>query len=330
MVSLPRLFRRKTDVPADPGIDVHIIDDTLEHAIPWQRATTETTRPVDPVSRAMLARIALVTVEENVSIPALMPDEPSRSRLVQRVMLPRNPRIAGEEVYELDGMDMLVIVSGNSGDHALSRDMMRWLKLLKPLNVPMLVLLPHSSANHQEHDRIAQFSHYVGLPVVTAASDNIEQARQDFLLQAMEIAPATALALAAHMPNFRLPLVQQLVKTATEQSLRQSDEGVLKDTRQQLMRQICAAYGCNGQHFDQHRAALDTLLKSTAHYTGNFVRLLPIRNQERRRRLTESLITLLTGHTTAMYLGAQPPSIRKELLPQVWRLYRASGKPISA
>lgn len=323
MVSIPRFFRKEPPVFDDIGFDIQAVP---PEPLPTQDVgkTYALNNSVDPVRKALLARIALVSVADNANLPALLSDEAVKSTIVRQIMLPRNPRIAGDELYELDGMDMIVVVSEE--DRRISRDTMRWLKLLKQLGVPMLVLLPFGPVKRHEEQKIAQFAQYVDLPVVTVAADSMEQARQAFLATTMQIAPATGLALAAQMPEFRAYLTQNLMDTAIRDSLKTS--GNASAAQMRLVHQICAAYGHNGQQFENNKVALENLVITTRHYTTNLVARLPMKDLLRRTRLTNALSTLLIGYATTIHLGATPPSLRHELLPQIWRLYRASGKPV--
>jgi len=191
-----------------------------------------------------------------------------------------------------------------------------------------VVLLPRAKPKRRSQEKINEFSQYVGLPIVPVIASDLDTARQEFLLTAMRIAPATGLALAAHIPHFRFPLMRNLLDTATEESLYAGPGTEITAVQMSLVHQICAAYGHNGHQFESHKAALKTLMTTTAHYTTRLVVRFPIRDRARRARLTNAMSTLFIGYATAIYLGATPPSFRKELLPQVWRLYRASRKSL--
>jgi hypothetical protein len=327
MVSIPRFFRKEAESFDDVSIDIHVMNPASETlpSMPYPTAKVFN-QPVDPARKALLSRIAVVSVEENANLPALLNEDTRQSAIVRRITLPRNPRIAGDELYELDGMDMIVIVSEES--RHISKDMIRWLNLLKQLGVPMLVLLPYVPIKRREQEKIEQFSQYIGLPIVTVTADKLDEARQEFVVTTMRIAPAMGLALAAHIPHFRSPLMQNLMDTALYDSLNANNSDEVAPIQTQLSHQICAAYGRNGQQFETHKAALETLLKTTRHYSSHFVEHLPMKDPQRRARFTNALTTLFTGYATAIYSGATPPSIRKEVLPQIWRLYRESGKPV--
>ena len=326
MVSLPSVFvSRKQATSADVDVsdmDLQTLDEPVPgvHNLPPQPLSPS----FDPVRKAMMSRIALVSIEENADLPALLNDGSLQSRLVQRIMLPRNPRIAGDELYELEGMDMIVVLSEEP--KRISKDMLRWLRLLKQLGVPMVVLLPYQPTKRREQEKLMQFSQHVGLPVVPFTAENLLQARQDFVMTTMRLSPATGLALAAQMPHFRSPLMRNLLDAAVHDSL--SADADVTVLQMQFVHQICAAYGQNGQQFETQRIALETLVKMTQHYTKRFAARLPIRNPQRRTRFTNALSTLFLGYAVTGYLGETPPSFRKQLLPQIWRLYRASGKPV--
>ncbi|MEL6528202.1 MAG: hypothetical protein AAFQ07_21075, partial [Chloroflexota bacterium] len=71
------------------------------------------------------------------------------------------------------------------------------------------------------------------------------------------------------------------------------------------------------------------MVKSTAPVAKSLVRLLPVFNSQRRARLTNAVGTLLVGYATKMHLGEHAPALGKDLLPQIWRLYRASKQSVS-
>lgn len=324
MVSVPNLFRKRPLVGIT-DFDMDDIDDSSETLINSYTHSNVSTQSLDPTRRVRFVRIAFVSVDESSKDLALLPDEVFHSALVQRVILPRNPRVAGEELYELDGMDLIVVVPE---ERRITKDVMRWLKLLKQLDVPMLVLLPFGAQKRGEQEKINQFSQYVGLPVVTMAPDDLDTARQEFVMTTMTIAPATGLALAAKMPDFRSPLMRNLMDRAADISLHVNAEEQVIDVQHQLVRQICAAHDCNGREFETDKAALETLAKVTAYYTHALVNRFPMKDKVRRLRFAHAVSTLLIGYAAAIHLGATPPAIRSELLPQVWRLYRASKQPV--
>lgn len=327
MVSIPRFFRKEAEIFDDVGIDIHIMNPLPETLPAAPYLTTKVfNNPVDPVRKALFSRMAVVCIEENTNLPALLSDDAGQSAIVKRITLPRNPRIAGNELYELDGMDMIVVVSEET--QHISKDMIRWLNLLKQLGIPMLVVLPYIRVKRHEQQKIEQFSQYISLPVIVVTPDKMDEARHEFVITTMSIAPAMSLALAAHMPHFRSPLLQNLMDAAIHDSLNTNNSDEVSPIQIRLSHQICAAYGRNGQQFETHKAALETLLNSTRHYCSRFVERLPMKNPQRRIRYANTLTTLFTGYATAIYLGATPPSIRKEILPQIWRLYRESGKSV--
>ena len=324
MLNIFSRFKQASGITHD-DIDVQVIDMPTEPIAVQPSVTPQMQAQIDPVHKAILTRIALVSVAERAQLPALL-SETAQSPLVSWVQLPRNPRIADDELFALDGTDMIVIVIDGSKD--VDKYTLRWLELLKQFNTPIIVLLPYEVKKRREQARLNEFAQRIGLPVMSVTAENVDTVRREFVETTMEIAPATGLALGAHMSNFREPLMHNLLATATEDSLVAHEVADIEQVKMQLVRQMCAAHGCNGQSFEQHRMALETLIKTTTHYTEQFVKRLPMRDARRRNRFVNALSTLFIGYATAIHLGATPPSFRKELLPQVWRLYRASGKPV--
>lgn len=322
-------FFRKSQPEAGDLLDEMLLEESTQIITTW--GDTQRMQPVqlhnaDPVRQAAYGRIGLVSVGEEVSLPDLLA-EATQSTLMQQIMLPVNPRIASEELYELDGMDFIIMLSGTQ--QRITRNLVRWVNRLKQLQIPLLILLPNAEGQ-DDPQRIDAFSRHVGVPVVTLVQQDTEAARQAFLGTAMQVSPAMGLALAAHLPTFRTPLMHNMLGDATENSLVFQDESTLHKTQKELARQISAAYGCNGHNFDQHQAAIETLMQMTNHYTTALTKGVPMRDETRRVRFTNALSTLLIGYGVANYFGAEPPSFRKELLPTIWRLYRASRRPVSA
>ena len=327
MATLPSFLRRSTPPPDEVGIEIRVTPSpTLPNLSTHHAAAQAVTRPIDPARRALMSRIALVTVEEDAELPALLPADAPQSTVIQRIMLPRNPRIAGDELYELDGMDLIAVICEQ--DRVVGKDTLRWLTLLKQLGVPMIVLLPYAPSKRREQERIAQFSEFIGLPVVNVSAENLDEARQQFVITVMRIAPATGLALAANLPDFRSPLTRNLLDTALHDSFQTGKASEHPTIQMNLAHHLYAAYGRNGQQYESQKPAIDTLISVVTHYTSGITRRLPFRNSQRHERFTHALSTLLIGYGVMAHLGTTPPSLRKELLPQIWRLYRASGKPV--
>lgn len=279
--------------------------------------------PTDPVRKAAFGRIGLITIDEQSQLPALLTDV-TQSALMQRIKLPRNPRIATDELYELDSMDFLLMLSDT--EKHFTRDMARWLRRLKHLRIPMMVLLPAAITDRHEKQRMTQFEQHVGVPVVAIGVDDIDEARQQFLSTTMDLMPAMGLAIAAHLPTFRKPLMRILLENSTTDSLSVAD---INNIQWQMVRQMCAAHRIHSTAFEEHRAALETMMKVITRYSNSLVKKLPVRDNNRSTRLKAAVATLLLGHATAVYLGAEPPSLRKQLVPQLWRLYRASRQSVS-
>jgi hypothetical protein len=315
-------FRKPTQIDEGDILSNAQIDEQSDILAQWQ-TTVVTPRLDDSLHKVSYGRIGLVSVEENTQLPALLRGA-TQSALMQRIMLPRNPRIASDELYQLDGMDYIVMLT--RPDRRITKDIVRWLNRLKQLRIPMVLLLPYVAKKRHEQEKIDLFSKHVGVPVVSITAQNVNEARQQFIVTTMQIAPAMGLALAAQLPNFRSPLMQNLLEKATEDSLSAQDT---KSVQLQMVSQICAAYGCNGHQFELHQPTMETLVAVINHYTKNFVKRFPMKDEASRARLTHSLSTLFIAHATAIHFGATPPSLFKVLLPQIWRLYRASRRPIS-
>ena len=277
----------------------------------------------DPVRAALFAQVAFVSVGDNPELHLLLPED-LPAEVVKRIVLPRNPRSADSELYELDSMDLIVIVQQN--ERSVSKDAIRWMQILKRLGIPMMVVLPYTVTKRAQQEKIDHFSQVMGLPVVVFAPDKLESSREVFVEKAMQLAPAGGLALAAKFCDFRFPLMQTVLQNAVVDAQNADSRG-LSHVQKQMIRQICAAYDCNGNAYQGQEVALGTLAKSLTYYTEKIIRRVPRLETKRRDRLTRSVSTLLVGYATAIHLGAEPPALRREMLPQLWRLYRASRQP---
>lgn len=317
-------FREKSSSDELNIFSDSLIEDTAQMVTNWQEAVV-TNLPApqfDPVRKARFSQIALVSLEDSSQLPALLEDA-SQSKLIQRICLPRNPRIAENELYELEGMDYIIMLTGQR----INKDMVRWMKRLKQLKIPMLVLLTYEIEKRREQHQVDLFSQRIGIPFISIAGDDVEASRERFLLATLQHMPAMSLALAAHLPSFRDPLTNNLLDNASSDSLIVDPvDGI----QLQLVRQVCAAHGFNEREFEKHQISMETLIQTTAEFATKLVRLFPMLSKSRRTRFANAVSTLLVGHATTMYLGAVSPSLRKVLIPKIWRLYRASRRAIPA
>lgn len=327
------LFRNNVSVISDINegdvLTESLLEDSAQIITTWgdtQKSAPIPTLDVDPVRQAAYGRIGLVSIGEQATLPEMLTGA-TYSPVMQQIMLPLNPRIASDELYELDSMDFIIVLSG--AERRIGKNMVRWVKRLQQLHIPLIVLLPFEISAGHEQQRLQAFTQFLGVPVLSVVSEDIAEARRDFVAQAIQTAPAMGLALAAHLPEFRSPLISTVMSGATENSLGKPDENEIEQVQQQLLRQISAAFACNGHKYEKHRVALETLMQMTNHYTNALTQRLPMRSEERRTRFTNALSTLLIGYGVANYFGAEAPSFRKVLLPTIWRLYRASGRALS-
>ncbi|GAB1420376.1 hypothetical protein MASR2M15_04720 [Anaerolineales bacterium] len=82
MISIPRFFRKEVEVSDHTAIDIHVMDPSTDPipSIPYTRANTFN-NIVDPARKALLSQIAIVSVEENADLPALLNEESRQSAI---------------------------------------------------------------------------------------------------------------------------------------------------------------------------------------------------------------------------------------------------------
>lgn len=312
----------------DPAVSITDLDEPASDNLGWPMEVSivdEATQPdADPVTKAQFGCIALVTVEqEPTNLPVLL-DDATRSRLMQRVTLPLNPRIATHELYEFDSADLIMIVAGTG----LNRAIVRWLRRLQPMGVPILILTQQMPQQPVQRQKIAQFSQRTGVPIVPITSDKVEESLHSLIVSMLDVAPAMAAVMAGKLDAFRPLYVSQVLQSSTQASLK-TDANAQWGLQMQLVRQLSVAYGCSGKTLKLAQPGLETMMKLVTSYTPIFAKRFPIADPERRQRFNDALTTLFIGYATLVYYGAPAPALRKDLMPKIWRLYRASRQPVA-
>lgn len=260
----------------------------------------------------------MVGLEENDTITSVLLDGSQPSPLLKEIRLPNNPRIANHELYEIDGMDMIMMVSCKT----LKRDTVRWLRRLKYMQIPMLVLIYQPEKKPAREQKYQKFAQETGVPIVLFESDNLQESRQKLLDATMEVAPSMAVALAANIDPFRPLLVDAILQDSIKLSL--IDNAPLHEIQSSLTHQISVAYGAGGYELKQAQSGLQAMMSTINNYTQSFVNRFFIRSAERRARFEQAVSTMLIGYATTVYHRETPPSLRKVILPAIWRLYRES------
>ncbi|MEL6524420.1 MAG: hypothetical protein AAFQ07_01805, partial [Chloroflexota bacterium] len=104
-------LRGDNDVPEELNLYADsLLEDTTNIVTNWQEAVVSNMPAVqsDPVRKAAHLRVGMVSVDEKPRLPMLLGDA-TQTDMLQFICLPRNPRIADNELYEIDGMDYIVV-----------------------------------------------------------------------------------------------------------------------------------------------------------------------------------------------------------------------------
>lgn len=325
-------FRRSDDGINESLVDIEALTgmDTEEiTVIPEPLPDSPTVTDEQAICKAVYGRIGVVSLDENhPNLPVLFaPDADMESPLLEKIILPRNPRMAVNEFYQLEAVDMVLLL--NAEGNRIDRYTLRWMKRLQQMGLPLVLLLSMPLTEPTQEDRIEQFSRQMGVPVIPVDAENLTDARQELVLKTLHIAPAMALALAGHLPAFRSSLIDELLQRATTESLINNAD-TLMNRQMQLLQQISAACGHTEKLSTEETTGLRSLLTAAHVWAEKLVRYMPLRDARRRERFVSALSTLFAGYAAAVYHGAPAPSLRNDLLPKVWRLYRASRQSIQA
>lgn len=258
---------------------------------------------------------------------------PSSEIELRTVSLPSDSRGAMGVLYELEYADLILFTIGTN--QRLSSEHIRWLSRMQELGVPLVVLIDNADTISKKvlpqlliavHDRL----HF---PVVPIYKNDYPKTRTDLIKTLFQVSPRLAAMLSLHAPLLRPILVERLLTGAAQTSLdldttssKDEELSPLGEAQLRLARQIKAVYGRGARLSRQEYQSLLGMATAITHYTNDLVEHLPTRSKERRARLANAVSTLLVGYMTMMYHGETPPEIRTQILPHIWRLYRASGQ----
>ena len=328
-------FFRKTDDTEMDGIDLSfdLMNDTTEvHTQDWKPQVHIAPMPqVDTLLRSRYSKIGVASMEtpETSDKPILF-DAQQPSPLLQVVTLPHNPRIATDELYQLEATDLIIFMV----DDSMDKYAMRWVSHLRQLGVPVIVLMRQITQKRNHKQQLDAYAQFIGVPVVPVISDRIGEARQQLVEHTLVSAPSMAFALAAHLPDFREYLLDKVQESHITESLTAPEtasgqQRSLHEVQVDVVQQISAAHGCNGRALEAHMEGLQNMIHTANQVTAKFTSRLPFRDEARRQRFTNAVSTLFLCHATDSYHGADAPSIRRDLFPQLWKLYRASRHAVS-
>ena len=326
-------FLRKTDQHNLNGVYTHDLpilesEDLDIDLVEWTRPYTAVREGMPnvqlPTFKPEHGRIGVVSLEENDGFISAFLNGLPQSPLLKEVRLPNNPRIANDELYEIDGMDMIMMLSCQS----LKRETVRWLRRLKYFQVPIIVLIYQPEMQKSLQKKYDKFSDETGVPIVLFEDKKLQESQQMLLGATLEVAPSMAVALAANIDAFRPLLIDAIMENSIKFGL--TSEVSLQDLQDELVKQISRAYGVSGYTFKQAEPGLSAMTSTINNYSQTFIKRFYIRNKKRRLRFERAVSLMLIGYATTVYHGAQSPSLRKIILPKIWRLYRESRHSISA
>ncbi len=302
-----------------PLLDADDVDiDLMEWTQPYTNSHHATGPAYRPIFKPEHGRIAMVSVDEQDTFVSTLLNGATPSPLLKQITLPRNPRIATHELYEIDGMDMIVMLACQR----LNREMVRWLRRLKYMRIPMIVLIYQPDIDRNRDKKYQKFSHDTGVPIVLFEPEDLNKARKDLLNATLGIAPTMAVALAANIDPFRPLLIDAIMDSKVKECL--CDGVAVDEIQSELVNQISVAYGVGGNTLKQSQPSLKAMIQSINDYTHAFAKRFLIKNPARRMRFENAVSTMLVGYATTVYQGESSPSLRKVILPKIWRLYRES------
>lgn len=252
---------------------------------------------------------------------------------LRTIELPTDTRSAMGLLYELEYADLILFVLDTR--QRLSSEHLRWLSRMQELRVPLVLLINNADQikKHVLPGLIKTLEQRLNFPVVPIYSNDHPTTRQQLVHTIFRISPRLAAMLSLQSPPLRPILVEYLLTGAAFTSLglnpeihKDEDLSPLAEAQVRLTRQIKSVYGKGTRLSREEYQGMLTMATAVTHYTCNLVNSLPGRNRERRARLANAVSTLLVGYITMVYHGEMPPEIRSQVLPQIWRLYRASGQ----
>ncbi len=249
------------------------------------------------------------------------------------VELPMDRRGALGMLYDLEYADLILFVIDTR--QKLSSDHLRWFSRMQEFEIPVVVLLDNANTMPKSYmpRLLAAAEQRLHVPVIPVYKNNFPASRELLVKRLIHRSPRLAAMLSLHAPLLRPILVKHLLTGAALTSLgldpdTANDEELssLGEAQMRLARQIKAVYGKGARLSRQEYQSLLTTATAVTHYTSRIISGLPTRSRDRRARLANAVSTLLIGYMTMVYHGETPPDIRKEILPHIWRLYRASGQ----
>jgi hypothetical protein len=261
---------------------------------------------------------------------------PSSGSEVRTLELPTDPQQAMNVLLQLEYADLILFVLDTN--ERLSSHHLHWLMRMEILKVPIVLLVNNAERVHKRLlPRLLQtLDDRLKIPAVPVYTNEPEHTRALLVETLFAKAPRLAAMASLQFPVLRPVLVQHLLTSAAQHSLgldaqasTDHDLSQLSKAQVRLAQQIKAVYG-KGTKLSAHEYEnIRTMAATATHYATTLTRTLPARNPARRARVVNAVSTLILGYLALVSHGETPPDIRTQVLPEIWRLYRASGQMAS-
>lgn len=258
---------------------------------------------------------------------------PTGSEALRAFELPNGSHAAMQLLYDLEYADLILytvtMTQGVNSDH------LRWITRLQGKHTPVIVLLNGVTPPNEKYlaSTLRMLKMSVTTPVVPVHTQDHAKSRQLLMETVYGLSPRLAAVMAMQTPLLRPVLAEYLLNKAVHTSMAlesatEDDEALssLAEEQVRLIRQITAVYGRGTRLTRREYMGLTSMVNAVTSYANDLVENVPAMKDARRARLANSVSTLLVGYITMIYHGETPPEVRKELLPHIWRLYRATGQ----
>lgn len=252
---------------------------------------------------------------------------------VRALELSDNPQRAMGLLMELEHAEIILFVL--NVQERLTSSHLRWLAQMEVLKVPRVLLISGAEAVKPQvlSRTLKTIQERLRLPAVPVYADNPDQTRTLLIETLINLSPRLAAGVSLYSPALRPALVHHFLNDAAHSSLNLEavastgeELSPLAKAQIRLVQQLKAVYGKGERLSAQEYQSMLAMATTATHYASHLISTLPTRDPKRRTRAANAVSTLLLGYLVMVYHGETPPDIRQEVLPQIWRLYRASGQ----
>lgn len=252
---------------------------------------------------------------------------------VRALELTDNPQRAMGLLMEMEHADVILFVL--DVQERLTSGHLRWLAQMEVLKVPRVLLINGAErVKAQVLSRMLKtIQERLRLPAVPVYADDPDQTRTLLVETLIHLSPRLAAGVCLYSPALRPVLVHHLLNQAAHNSMElnaqngtDAELSPLAKAQLQLVQQLKAVYGKGERLTAQEYHSMLTMATTATHYASHLISTLPTRDPRRRARVANAVSTLLLGYLVMVFHGETPPDIRQQVLPQIWRLYRASGQ----